>query len=439
MSEQSFIKYITNFARNATDSCSVPWYDNYFKPISKDKAPYSKNEFQKIRNRVVSETDSENDFFDAWTHLGHSITRNDIFKLFANESDESLYRGYVAAMLWGGIGTGGGTSANLISAMSQPKSQILDRISNVKKVMASGTESNVKAAFMMMTKKYGTEFDFDGTNIQGAKIPGIDINYFTKLLFFLGNKNWECQPLVYDNQLQNVHCALLKDAGIDLASLFEVHSFKMDSSLVSCRVSPKMMTLSRPADFYVDFIKRVKSLAESIEIAGDCEFQGKAGRLEEIMFGKELSRKKSKNDPMTNPRAFVRNYLGITQYSDDLDDQDNSEVRASSSNEIASSQTKHKPKKERNITILDLHDVLTVRSHELELFVGKDDKGYLCKYKFRHDDVDKHVVFKDTSVLSLLNGAQRRIKYYDYKRCATIEEACRVFEQVKEVIMHLQQ
>lgn len=308
MLEQSFINYLTNFAKNAPDSCPVPWYDNYFKS-SNDKTSYKVDDFKKIKNRVVANNDSENDFNNVWCTLEHTLTRNDLFQYFKAGSDESLYKGYVATMLWGGIGLGGGSKTNLENAMSQPKSEILDRIKKIIEVLGSGKENEVKAAFIMMTKEYGTKFKFNGKDIPGAKIPGIDISYFTKLLFFLGNKDWDYQPLVYDNQLQNVHCALLKDDGKGLQSLFDVHSFKMDSSSISLRISLKNKDFAKPVDFYMDFIKRVKSLSKSMELSGDDEFQGKAGRLEEIMFGKEL--KKSEKDPQNNPRAFVKNYLGL--------------------------------------------------------------------------------------------------------------------------------
>ena len=426
MLEQSFISYITDFAKNAPDSQSVPWYDNYFKTLN--KAPYKEEDFRSIKNK---------DFNNVWSKLERTLTRNDLFKFFIEGSDESLYKGYVATMLWGGIGTGGGSKDNLINAMSQPKSEIIDRIKEIKKVLGSGKENEVKAAFIMMTKKYGTNFNFEGKEYSGAKIPGIDISYFTKLLFFLGNKDWECQPLVYDNQLQNVHCALLKDSGIGVQSLFDIHSFKMDSSTISCRISLRNGDLAKPVDFYIDFIKRVKSLSESIELSGDNEFQGKAGRLEEIMFGKELSRKRIDNDPRTNPRAFVKNYLGLTEYDDDQNDQNDREGEISTTNEMPSS--KIKPKNDRNITIHDPYDVLTVKAHKLELYVGENKNGYLCKYRFMEASVDKHEVFKDSSVLSILNGAQRTKKNYDYSYCKTIEEARRLFEQVKAEILRLQQ
>lgn len=346
MSEQSFVNYITEFAKSAPESSPVPWYDNYFKPLKgkalneekesleikkplKGKALYKEKEFLEIKNRVVTKNDSENDFNNVWRKLEHSLTRNDLFGYFTDGSDESLYKGYVATMLWGGIGTGGGSKANLKNAMSQPKSEIIERIKNIRDVLDGGNEYDVRAAFIMMTKEYGRKFRFNGKTIRGAKIPGIDISYFTKLLFFLGNKDWDYQPLVYDNQLQNVHCALLKDDGIGLQSLFDIHSFKMDSFSISCRISPIKKNLGKPVDFYIDFIERVKSLSKSMELSGNCEVQGKAGRLEEIMFGVELTRKKSENDPKTNPRAFVRNYLGLTEYSEEQSDQSNNEGKAS--------------------------------------------------------------------------------------------------------------
>lgn len=47
--------------------------------------------------------------------------------------------------------------------------------------------------------------------------------------------------------------------------------------------------------------------------------------------------------------------------------------------------------------------------------------------------------FAVSSVLSILNEAQKNKKTYDYKRCKNIEDARKLFEQVKAEILRLQQ
>ena len=98
-----------------------------------------------------------------------------------------------------------------------------------------------------------------------------------------------------------------------------------------------------------------------------------------------------------------------------------------------------KHKKDGDITILGPGEVMSINSYELKLYVGQDKKGYLCKYKFMENNVDKHEVFCGSSVLSILNEAQKNKKTYDYKRCKNIEDARKLFEQVKAEILRLQQ
>lgn len=99
-----------------------------------------------------------------------------------------------------------------------------------------------------------------------------------------------------------------------------------------------------------------------------------------------------------------------------------------------------KHKNDGDITILSPGEVMYINSHELELYVGQNKKGFLCKYKFRDERVDKHEVFNGSPVLSILNDAQRtKKKNYDYKYCETIEEAYKLFEQVKSEIECLRQ
>lgn len=139
----------------------------------------------------------------------------------------------------------------------------------------------------------------------------------------------------------------------------------------------------------------------------------------------------SQNNQNTNQRS-------IRNQSSRIDSAIGSIIESSHANgKRKADASKHK--KDGNISILGPREVMSINSHELELYVGEDKKGYLCKYKFREANVDKHEVFNGSSVLSILNGAQRTKKNYDYQYCESIEEACKLFEQVKAEILRMQQ
>lgn len=292
-----FIDYIQHYLQdNSSASFSVNWWDLY-----KDKENFVRdNEFYEVGN---------DDFKKIVSEIPHSLTRNDIFTFF----EKDYYKGYVSSMLWGGIGLRPSKKEYMNSAFSVPKTKIIEIIENLKNLLGEG---NIRDAFLSMSQSHKNK---------GNKIPGVGLSYFTKLLFFLGNESMNVRPLIYDAQLQKVHSALIKDELKELNTFFTIRSFSMDDSLASIEGGHfEGGKKWEPVDYYLDFVKRMADLANNNNEISTCITetgkQGKSGRLEEMLFGYELSRKKGENDPAKNPRAFVSDYLGLSNFAEEIKD-----------------------------------------------------------------------------------------------------------------------
>lgn len=96
------------------------------------------------------------------------LNRDIVFRAF----EEDLYKGFVYAMLWGGLGAGQGSWGNLVYPMTTPVNEMTEKLSRVNSLLA---ENNIKEAFVSMLR---------GEN----KIKGIGPSYFTKILYFMYGK-----------------------------------------------------------------------------------------------------------------------------------------------------------------------------------------------------------------------------------------------------------
>lgn len=128
------------------------------------------------------------------------LTRKDVFQLFREE--KNLYKGFIAAMLWGGLGSDALSRNNLRRAFSCSKSVIEKNLNDVSQKLK---ENRIEEAFNSMLRKPN-------------KISGVGISFFTKLLYFLWPKEnkQEIKPLIYDKWGWHIHAALLiDDKGMD--------------------------------------------------------------------------------------------------------------------------------------------------------------------------------------------------------------------------------
>lgn len=108
--------------------------------------------------------------------VGIPMTREFVKGTFSR----NYYTGFVATMLWGGLGK---TSWNhLVKAMTIDKPEVECKVNRLDELLRDGC---LREAFHSLQQK-GDE---------GNKFPGVDISYFTKLLYFLNSGKSPCNLL----------------------------------------------------------------------------------------------------------------------------------------------------------------------------------------------------------------------------------------------------
>lgn len=144
----SFIKYIRQYLQsNSCASSSINWWDLY-----KDKKNFVRNnEFYDVGN---------DDFKKIISEIPHSLNRNDIFTYF---QEKDYYKGFVSAMLWGGIGLPPSKKEYMNSAFSISKEEIEQRIKNLQSLLS---QNNIRNAFLSMSEPYKNGNEGGGTKFQ---------------------------------------------------------------------------------------------------------------------------------------------------------------------------------------------------------------------------------------------------------------------------------
>lgn len=230
----------------------------------KGGASFALSEIYTNQTQKLSEIHNISPYLDGIKCLNRGI----VFSAF----EEDLYKGFVYAMLWGGLGVGQGVWRNLTTAMSFSKDTITEKLKRVKSLLDDG---NLKEAFISMHR---------GNN----KIKGIGPSYFTKILYFMYSKDRKAElyPLIYDKWGMHIHSALLLEAGQNLNSygfLYIIGDRKKRCILY---------------DIYDDYLKRMKALSDELKLKNP-------GILEEFLFGQSRKINRSTN----NPRVVLLNYL----------------------------------------------------------------------------------------------------------------------------------
>ena len=213
---------------------------------------------------------------------GVPLTREFIKGLFRNNE---LYLGYVATMLWGGLGVGG-RPKHLVMAMTMPKTEVEDKIYRISELINHG---NLEMAFHSLQK----------TGTEDNKFQGVDISYFTKLLYFLYQGKDGLQPIIYDNWGCFIHAAILISQG-EIETLNSYYKIRLnDKGKVYINLISNRHTGYRYA-IYNDYLVRMSELSRELGLAD-------SGILEEYLFGYDLTPRTARNDD--NPRFFVKNFI----------------------------------------------------------------------------------------------------------------------------------
>ena len=269
-----YIKSQKDVILSTSENSNPVWLRDIYKNLKDDKILFNIGgpEYQKIVQRLWKE----------------ELTRDKV----RNRFKKNLYEGYVAAMLWGGLGSDGTSFGHLVKAMSMNKKSVIKKLKDIKQLLKKG---EIREAFVSMCPK--------GDN----KIEGVDISYFTKLLFFMNEtlNNSKVSPLIYDKWGWQIHAAILLSQGkVDkVLDIFDVNAFLKKGSPHNTLASSVLLPQSknRRVNAYMDYIE---VMHDQSKVISDVFF---AGNLEQFLFGKGRKEKDDKTD--NNPRIVLVKYL----------------------------------------------------------------------------------------------------------------------------------
>lgn len=175
--------------------------------------------------------------------------------------------GFFAAMIWGGISTGGPTGNNLSLLLSVEPEILQKHIA----VVGEYVKHN----------KFSGAYDY----MNGAgKLKGLGDSFFTKLFFFLGNANeQEIIPPIFDKWTKLAYAALLADSEDD--KIFHRYISSVKGVDVRFRTAYQ-------GDAYNDYVVKMNCWAKNCGVS--------VSDLEQFIFGCNR-----KQDPSaSNPRMI---------------------------------------------------------------------------------------------------------------------------------------
>jgi hypothetical protein len=185
----------------------------------------------------------------------YKITKSKCIELYRN--DETLYKGIILSMLWGGISEGRGHLGRLLGFDKEKLREIVKATRD-----------------LLFNEEYSRAFhNFKKNN----KIPGVDTSYFTKIFYFLAlsDERFEQQgkmvPLIFDKWTMNAYATLLMQ--VDRITEVEIRSMKINWNLRS----PGEIKFKDEASAYDSYVKDMNNWAKSIDVT--------PRRLEEYLFG----------------------------------------------------------------------------------------------------------------------------------------------------------
>lgn len=234
---------------------------------------------------ISKDTDYINIIDELWDRK--NLSRSDIFDFFQRGD---IYKGYIASMLWGGLGADKTRWNNLKKALSTEKEGIEKRLKRILNLLAN---DKFEDAFKSMYDE--------------NKIEGIRVSYFTKLLYFLyPHREKSLVPLIYDKWGWHIHAALLFEDGktdkileyFTVTTTIKITKTGLSSDKLDVSLKNKKVTASSA---YLDYITRISCLCQSFSHNNNPS----PGQMEEFLFGR--SRKQDKSE--TNPRIVLLKYL----------------------------------------------------------------------------------------------------------------------------------
>lgn len=210
-----------------------------------------------------------------------------------------FYKGYILAMLWGGISTLPRKDTDEIikkelssafRAFNVNKEEVESTLNLVKQHISEGKYQN---AYVLLSE----------TN----KIPGVDVSFFTKLLFFISESLNKNKLLIYDKWTKVIHLKLLLESNEKekIEKYFGNNYFYKFFKIETSKITTNLIYVKNEFAFeaYMDYCDKMKQL--STEISNLLETQLNSGQIEAFIFGNPLKGKK--NQTNDNPRHWIRN------------------------------------------------------------------------------------------------------------------------------------
>jgi len=197
------------------------------------------------------------------------INRDQVTEYFKREE---YLEGFFAAMIWGGVSTGGLRGDNLTPLLAVKPEKLLTIIENIEGLIVA---QNFGAAYQYMQNE--------------GKLKGLGDSFFTKIFFFLGQaKELSLIPPIFDKWTKLAYCALL----INNDEQQIMDKFVASINGADVRLRNRYSHLA-----FEDFVMRMNEWAVDCEVA--------VSQLECFVFGNDKRYDKSNN----NPRCIFENML----------------------------------------------------------------------------------------------------------------------------------
>ena len=195
-------------------------------------------------------------------------------QIVANIMHKDLYKGFVAALLWGGMHKSVNQMRHFLRLSKVNKKELVEKLEAVKKLLK---EKGPGEALVSMMRSIITD------QANENHISGIGISYATKIIYFLScDMTLPVKPLIYDKYLAFSHCALLTDRGEHIP----YYLYDGEDNVLRQTI----YILAHTSEIYTHYCKLMAKTAK------DCGIK-KVDDLEAWLFGWPISPKNKEENP----------------------------------------------------------------------------------------------------------------------------------------------
>ena len=168
------------------------------------------------------------------------------------ERRQNLYKGFIAAILWGGKHKSRPPEKRKFQEIAAMKKEsIVGKMEKVYEILQEGVEDQ------QLAKQKIREAYLSLCNVEYNGVAGVKGGYFTKILYFMGKSiNLPIIPLIHDSHMKMAHCDILLDDGEQSLGFYGWNE-KYGLRTKKC------------ADSYIDYCQRMNRYAGAIQVAPD--------------------------------------------------------------------------------------------------------------------------------------------------------------------------